>query len=123
MNTRFHLTALAAVFFAFITPATCTLHAQVLAATEGIDVPDGTRKCIKPPERALKPFDLLTPATCVEPVVNVSVFPGNQSESFILVNPTNPNNLVAFSNEASANNIFRGYSTDGGATWTRGDIL
>src|SRR5207244_6204676 len=93
MNTRLHLTVLAAVF-AFLTPATSTLHAQVLAATEGIDVPDGTRKCIKPPERALKPFDLFTPLTCLEPVVNVSATLGNQAESFLNVNPTNPNNLV-----------------------------
>ena len=58
MNTRLRLTVLAAVF-AFLTPATSTLHAQMLAATEGIDVPDGTRKCIKPKERAPKPFDLV----------------------------------------------------------------
>ena len=47
MNTRLHLTVLAIVF-AFLTPTTSILHAQVLAATDGIDVPDGTRKCIKP---------------------------------------------------------------------------
>ena len=39
MNTRLHLTVLAAVF-AFLTPATSILHAQMLAATEGIDVPE-----------------------------------------------------------------------------------
>ena len=54
MNTRLRLTMLAAVF-AFLTPATSILHAQVLAATEGIDVPDGTRKCIKPKDRAPAP--------------------------------------------------------------------
>ena len=54
MNTRLRLTVLATVF-AFLTPTTSILHAQVLAATEGIDVPDGTRKCIKPKERAPKP--------------------------------------------------------------------
>ena len=121
MNTRLHLTALAVVF-AFLTPAISTSHAQVLAATEGIDVPDGTRKCIKPTERAPKPTDLLfTPLACLEAVVNVSATTGNQAESFVNVNPTNTNNLVATSNTDS-NSIFRAYSTDAGATWTRGTI-
>ena len=121
MNTRLHLTILAAVF-AFLTPATSILHAQVVAATDGIDVPDGTRKCILPKERALKPTDLLfVPLTCLEPVVNVSATTGNQAESFINVNPTNTNNLVATSNTNSAS-IFRAYSTDAGATWTRGTV-
>ena len=104
-----------AAVFAFLTPATSTLHAQVLAATEGIDVPDGTRKCIKPKERAVKPIDLFTPLTCVEPVVNVSATVGNQAESFVNVNPTNTNNIVATSN-TDAPSIFRAYSTDAGAT-------
>ena len=106
MNTRLHLTVLATVF-AFLAPATSTLHAQVLTATDGIDVPDGTRKCIKPIERAPRPTDLLfTPLTCLEAVVNVSATTGNQAESFVNVNPTNTNNLVAFSNLAVAS-IFR----------------
>ena len=93
------------------------------AATDGIDVPDGTRKCIKPKERAPKPIDLLfTPLTCLEPVVNVSATTGNQAESFVNVNPTNTNNLVATSNDPGTNSIFRAYSTDAGATWTRGTI-
>ncbi|PYJ06470.1 MAG: hypothetical protein DME95_00510 [Verrucomicrobia bacterium] len=119
MNTR--LTALAAVL-AFLTPTTSTLHAQVLAATDGIDVPDGTRKCIKPKERAPKPIDLFTPLTCLEAVVNVSATLGNQAESFVVVNPTNTNNLVAFSNNPGTASIFRAYSTDGGANWTRGTV-
>jgi hypothetical protein len=97
------------------------LHAQVLAATKGIDVPELPRKCIKPPERALKPFNLFTPLTCLEAVVNVSATTGNQAESFVVVNPTNTNNLVAFSN-TNSNSIFRAYSTDAGATWTRGTV-
>src|SRR6266545_4709023 len=121
MNTRLHLTVLAAVF-AFLTPATSIMHAQVLAATEGIDVPDGTRKCIKPQERALKPIDLFTPLTCLEAVVNVSATVGNQAESFVNVNPTNTNNIVATSNNPGTASIFRAYSTDAGATWTRGTI-
>src|SRR6266513_2966769 len=120
MNTRLRLTILAAVF-AFLTPAASTLHAQVLAATDGIDVPDGTRKCIKPKDRAPLLTDLFTPLTCLEAVVNVSATAGNQAESFVNVNPTNTNNLVATSNTDS-NSIFRAYSTDAGATWTRGTI-
>src|SRR5438477_5087882 len=120
MNTRLRLTILAAVF-AFLTPAASTLHAQVLAATEGIDVPDGTRKCIKPKDRVPKPPDLFTPLACLEAVVNVSATTGNQAESFVNVNPTNPNNIVATSNIDSPS-IFRAYSTDGGTTWTRGTI-
>jgi hypothetical protein len=120
MNTRLRLTALAAVF-AFLTPPTFTLHARVLGP-EAIEVPDGTRKCIKPKDRAPKPTDLLfAPLTCLEPVVNVSATAGNQAESFVNVNPTNTNNLVAISN-TNANSIFRAYSFDGGTTWTRGTI-
>lgn len=120
-NPRLHLTVLAAIF-AFFLPATSTLQAQVLAATEGIDVPDGTRKCIKPPDRALKPINVFAPLTCFEPVTNVSATVGNQAESFLNVNPTNPNNLVATSNDPGTNSLFRAYSTDAGATWTRGTI-
>src|SRR5438105_2499536 len=121
MNTRLRLTALAAVF-AFLTPPTFTLHARMLGP-EAIEVPDGTRKCIKPKDRAPKPTDLLlfAPLTRLEPVVNVIATAGNQSESFANVNPTNTANLVAISN-TNANSIFRGYSFDGGTTWTRGTI-
>jgi hypothetical protein len=125
MNTRLPMTALAAVF-AFVMNATSTLHAQVLAATEGIDVPELPRKCIKPKERALVPTDLLKPVVpfgCLEPVVNVSATLGNQAESFVNVNPTNTNNLVAFSNyPLGGASIFRAYSTDGGVNWTRGTV-
>jgi hypothetical protein len=121
MNTRLRLTALAAVF-AFLTPATSTLRAQVAAATEGINVAEPPRKCIKPPERAHKPFNLFAPLACLEPVVNVSASLGNQAESFVNVNPTNPNNIVATSNNPGTASIFRAYSTDGGTTWTRGTI-
>src|SRR5438876_1913925 len=120
MNTRLRLTALAAGF-AFLTPPTFTLHARMLGP-EAIEVPDGTRKCIKPKDRAPKPTDLLfAPLTCLESVVNVSATAGNQAESFVVVNPTNTNNLVAISN-TNANSIFRAYSFDGGTTWTRGTI-
>src|SRR5436309_5456512 len=120
MNTRLRLMALAAAFV-FLAPATSSLHAQVLAATDGINVPELPRKCIKPKERAPVPTNLFAPFACLEPVVNVSATLGNQAESFVLVNPTNANNLVAFSNTNSAS-IFRAYSMDSGATWTRGTV-
>lgn len=63
-----------------------------------------------------------SPLVCAAPVVNASQRSGNESESFVVVNPTNPNNIVAFSNLASSSSIFRGYSFDGGATWTRGTV-
>src|SRR3984893_14091558 len=121
MNTRLRLTMLATVF-ALLTPTISTLHAQVLTATEGINVPELPRKCIKPKERAVKPIDLFIPLTCLEPVVNVSATLGNQAESFVVVNPTNTNNIVAFSNNPGTASIFRAYSTDAGANWTRGTV-
>src|SRR5262249_30151118 len=121
MNTRLRMSTLAAVF-AFLTPATSNLCAQVPAATEAVNVAELPRKCIKPPERAVKRFDLFAPLACLEPVVNVSATLGNQAESFVNVNPTNTNNLVAFSNDSGTPSIFRAYSTDGGANWTRGTV-
>jgi hypothetical protein len=40
----------------------------------------------------------------------------------VVVNPTNTNNLVAFSNNPGTASIFRAYSTDAGASWTRGTV-
>ena len=119
MNTRLRLTALAAVF-ALLTPITSALHARELGP-ESIEVPDGTRKCIKWESRVPVPADLFVPLACTAPVVNVSATAGNQSESFVVVNPTNTSNLVAISN-TTTNSIFRAYSFNGGATWTRGTI-
>src|SRR5256886_5913705 len=121
MKTRLFLTTLCAVL-AFLTPASSTLHAQALAATKAIDVPELPRKCIKPKDRAPMIATLLAPWACLEPVVNVSATSGNQSESFMVANPTNTNNLVAFSNNSGSSSIFRAYSTEAGATWTRGTI-
>ncbi len=121
MNTRLRLTMLAAVF-AFIAPTTPTLHAQLLWPNQNKYVPDGTRKCIKPKSQVPILKKILQPLACLTPVINVSGRSGNESESFAVVNPTNTNNLVAFSNLASENSIFRAYSTDGGATWTRGTV-
>src|SRR5207244_11048077 len=56
-----------------------------------------------------------------QPLVNVNSTPGNQAESFVLLNPTNTNNLLAFSNTNSAS-IFGANSTDSVATWTRGTV-
>src|SRR5436309_6781487 len=120
MNTDLRLPILVTAI-AFLTPATFMLQAQLLPATGGIDRPELPRKCIKPKERAPVPIDLFTPLTCLEAVVNVSATAGNQAESFVNVNPTNTNNIVATSN-TDAPSIFRAYSTDGGTTWTRGTI-
>ena len=119
MNIRLRLTALAAVF-AFLNPATSALHARMLGP-EAIEVPDGTRKCIKPINRVPVPSDLFVPLACSAPVINASATAGNQDESFLVVNPTNTNNLVAFSNTTS-NSIFRAFSMNGGASWTRGTV-
>jgi hypothetical protein len=119
MNTRLRLAALAAIF-ALLSPTPSLLHARVLGP-ENIEVPEGTRKCIKPESRVPVPTDPFDPLSCTAPVVNVSATSGNQSESFVVVNPTNTNNLVAFSNTTS-NSIFRAYSINGGATWTRGTV-
>ena len=111
-----------AAVFAFIAPTTSTLHAQLLSANQNKYVPDGTRKCIKPKNQVPTLTKLLQPLACLASVINVSARSGNESESFVVVNPTNTNNLVAFSNLTTENSIFRGYSTNGGATWTRGTV-
>src|SRR6478735_855858 len=92
--------------------------ASTTAATNQVK---DTSKSPPPADRGAKgPSDPnYRPHACVEPVVNVSATSGNHAESHIVINPTNPQNLVAFSN-ISANSTFRGYSTDGGATWVRG---
>ncbi|HMA34796.1 MAG TPA: S-layer homology domain-containing protein [Chloroflexia bacterium] len=96
-------------------PATATAHPPV---------PDGTRK-LPPPPGSVQPAPAdpnYRPLACLAPVGNVSQTPGNQAESFVVINPTNPNNLVVFSNLASGNSIFRAYSLNGGTTWTRGTV-
>ena len=52
----------------------------------------------------------------VGPNINISRLAGNQDESAILVNPTNPMQLFASSNNA-AGGLFAARSIDGGATW------
>ncbi len=105
-------------------PQEAALSGAIIQGGTKVDVQDGTLKVPPPADRpgTTPPDTSYQPQACVEPVVNVSVESGNQSESAILINPTNTQNLVAFSNEASVNNIFRAYSFDGGTTWTRGSV-
>src|SRR5215216_192591 len=50
--------------------------------------------------------------------VDVSQRAGNESEEAIAVNPTNPNNIVIFTNIAEGKNgMFLATSFDGGKTW------
>jgi hypothetical protein len=64
-----------------------------------------------------------TPANGVSANVDISHRHHNESEEAIAVNPTNPNNIVVFTNighrEAGlTNGMFLGVSFDGGVTWT-----
>src|SRR5207302_2527491 len=45
----------------------------------------------------------------------------NEDETFLVVNPTNTQNIAVFSNLAS-NSIHRSYTTNGGASWTHGTV-
>ena len=83
----------------------------VAAAAVVVVSPEGA-----PPARALS---MVTPTN-----VDVSRRHLNESEEAIAVNPTNPNNIVVFTNvghlEAGLTaGMFLGVSFDGGATWTR----
>src|SRR5206468_6056742 len=52
--------------------------------------------------------------------VDVSQRSGNESEEAIGVNPTNPNNIVVFTNIAEGvNGMFLAVSFDGGQMWNR----
>ena len=86
-------------------------------------VPGYTRKLPPPPGNItpVPPDPSFRPAACLAPVVNVSQTSGNDPEGFVVVNPTNPNNIVSFSNLTS-NSIFRAYSFNGGVSWTRGTV-
>lgn len=58
--------------------------------------------------------------TSIPPNVNVSQRAGNESEEAIAVNPTNPNNIVMFTNIAEGvNGMFLAVSFDGGQTWSK----
>lgn len=84
----------------------------------------GDPKPHKPPDRPGIPVDpsfLEQPLACTAPVINVSARSGNEDETFVVVNPTNTQNIVAFSNQ-SGSSIYRSYTTNGGASWTRGTV-
>src|SRR5512142_3392835 len=54
----------------------------------------------------------------IPPNVDVSQRSGNESEEAIAVNPTNPNNIVIFTNiQEGVNGMFLATSFDGGKTW------
>src|SRR5512140_1314858 len=54
------------------------------------------------------------------PNIDVSIRSGQESEEAIAVNPTNPNNIVVFTNiQEGVNGMFLGVTFDGGQTWTR----
>src|SRR4051812_5170411 len=94
------------------------------AAISGTAMTNYTRK-LPPPPGSSKPVagnPNYQPLACTASVVNASQTSGNESETFVVVNPTNPNNIVAFSNLTS-NSIFRAYSMNGGASWTRGTVV
>jgi hypothetical protein len=78
----------------------------------------------KPPERPPVPVDpqfLEQPRACSAPVIDASTRSGNEDETFVAVNPTNPQNIVVFSNQ-SGSSIYKSYTTNGGATWTHGTV-
>src|SRR6185503_18219026 len=50
--------------------------------------------------------------------VNISRLAGNQAETAVAVNPTDPNNVVVTSNVADPFGLFEAFSMDGGVTWT-----
>jgi hypothetical protein len=61
-----------------------------------------------------------SPKSSTPQIVNVSQRLGNESEEAIAVNPTNPNNIVIFTNIAEGvNGMFLAVSFNGGDTWSR----
>jgi hypothetical protein len=49
--------------------------------------------------------------------VNVSRMSGNQAETAVAINPTNPDNVVVTSNLETFGGLLEAYSLDGGASW------
>jgi hypothetical protein len=54
--------------------------------------------------------------------VDISRANGNQSEASLALNPTNPSNLVAFSNDQGTGGVHVYVSNDAGATWSNRQI-
>src|SRR5262249_62263154 len=68
---------------------------------------------------SLEPLEVrVTPTMTVGPNINVTKSAGNEQETSITVNPTNPQNLFA----TSTSGVNQFFSLDGGATWTPSDI-
>jgi hypothetical protein len=63
-------------------------------------------------------------ATTVTPIPNVNItrMGGNQSEAAIAINPTNPNNVVEFSNRERGGGMILATSSDAGLTWNVRDF-
>ena len=107
-------------------PAAPLRHVSAAAGAAAATTPDTTYVRKLPPgypgvtPAATSPKYL--PETCDLPVVNSSRRSGNEAETYAVVNPTNPNNIVTFSNLDTEASIFKGYSFDGGATWTHGTV-
>ena len=57
-------------------------------------------------------------AATASPNVNITRLGGNQSESAIAIDPTDPNHVVELSNKERGSGMTLGVSDDGGATWT-----
>jgi hypothetical protein len=57
------------------------------------------------------------PAAQVGPNINISRVVGNQNETAVAINPTNPDNIVVTSNLESFRGLLKAYSLDGGITW------
>jgi hypothetical protein len=77
----------------------------------------------RPTLETLEGRELLAVSVNIGPVVNISSAVGNQREQSIVVNPRNSNQIVAFSNSATAGGIFEAYSHDGGVTWNQQEIF
>lgn len=58
----------------------------------------------------------------VGPNVLVNPKGGNQSETSIASNPTNPSNVFAIANDPTSTLLFANYSMDGGTTWTPSSV-
>jgi hypothetical protein len=57
------------------------------------------------------------PTATPSPNVNITRLGGNQSEAAIAIDPTDPTNVVEFSNRERGAGMILANSTDGGATW------
>ncbi len=57
------------------------------------------------------------PTATPAPNVNITRLGGNQSEAAIAIDPTDPTNVVEFSNRERGAGMILANSTDGGATW------